>query len=185
MKHLKLFENFTLTDLEQQYQEAQYLYKLGIIDRTGLRYVEDQLKLERYIADGSKGGLGLTGTPIQSLGELTRVGGDLDLYGTGIQSLGELREVGGDLDLRGTPIQSLGELREVGGTLNLRGTRIQSLGELREVGGNLNLRGTPIKSLGELTQVGRYLYLIDTPISKTHTEREIKAMVRVRGQVLL
>ena len=125
MKYLKLFETFTLTDLEQQYQDAKDLYELGLIDRTGLRYVEDQLKLERYIADGSNG--------------------YLDLYGTGIQSLGELREVGGDLDLR----------------------------------------GTPIKSLGELTQVGRYLYLIDTPIAKTHTEREIKAMVRVRGQVLL
>ena len=165
MKYLKLFETFTLTDLEQQYQDAKDLYELGLIDRTGLRYVEDQLKLERYIADGSNG--------------------YLDLYGTGIQSLGELREVGGDLDLRGTPIQSLGKLREVRGTLNLRGTGIQSLGELREVGGNLNLYGTPIKSLGELTQVGRYLYLIDTPIAKTHTEREIKAMVRVRGQVLL
>ena len=185
MRYLKLFENFTLTELEQQYQDAQYLYKLGIIDETRLRYVKDQLKLERYIADGSKGGLGLYRTGIQSLGELTRVGGYLDLEGSQIQSLGELREVGGDLDLRGTPIQSLGKLREVRGTLNLRGTGIQSLGELREVGGNLNLYGTPIKSLGELTQVGRYLYLIDTPISKTHTEREIKAMVRVRGQVLL
>ena len=133
MKHLKLFENFSLEDLEQQYQATKALYELGLIDRTELRYVEDQLKLERYIANGCKGDLALSGTGIKSLGGLTEVAGNLDLRYSSIQDLGELRKVGGYLSLEGTGIQSLGELMEVVGYLDLQGTGIQSLGELRKV----------------------------------------------------
>jgi hypothetical protein len=184
MKHIKIFENFTLTDLEQHYQDAKDLYELGLIDKTELENVEAPLKLERYIQGLDQGNLDLSRTGIQSLGSLTRVGGYLNLAGTPIQSLGELREVVGNLNLHGTGIQSLGELREVGG-LDLRGSVVKSLGELRKVGGDLVLSRTGIQSLGELREVGGYLHLHGTPISKTHTEQEIRAQVRVDGPVLL
>ena len=141
MKYLKLFENFSLEDLEQQYQDAKDLYELGLIDRTGLRYVEDQLKLERYIADGRKGCLDLARTGIQSLGKLTRVGGDLDLRYSSIQDLGELRKVGGYLDLEGTGIKSLGELREVRYLLNLRGTPISKTHTEEEIRARVQVGG--------------------------------------------
>jgi len=50
------------------------------------------------------GDLFLTGTPIESLGNLTSVGGFLYLRGTPIESLGNLTSVGDFLDLRGTPL---------------------------------------------------------------------------------
>ena len=165
MKHLKLFENFTLTDLEQQYLQAKDLYELGLIDETDLENVEAQFKLERYIHGLDQGDLLLQNSSIQDLGKLRKVRGHLWLHGTPIQSLGELTTVGGNLWLHGTQIQSLGKLTKVDRDLNLEGTQIQSLGELMEVGGDLNL--------------------YDTPISKTHTEREIKTMVRVRGLIRL
>jgi hypothetical protein len=42
--------------------------------------------------------------PIESLANLTSVGGDFNLTFTPIKSLGNLTSVGGDLDLRGTPL---------------------------------------------------------------------------------
>ena len=165
MKHLKLFENFTLTDLEKGYQDAKGLVELGLMDQSDLKYFEDQLRIQRYIADGSNGDLDLRRTPIQSLVGLTEVGGTLDLRYSSIQDLGELRKVDGNLDLDGTPIKSLGELRKVDGYLWLKDSQIQDLGELREVGYLLNLTGTPI--------------------AKTHTEQEIREQVQVEGTVLL
>jgi hypothetical protein len=61
---------------------------------------------------------------------------------TQIQSLGNLTSVGGDLNLRETQIESLGVLTSVGGYLNLNRTPIKSLGNLTSVGGDLY--GTPI-----------------------------------------
>jgi hypothetical protein len=48
--------------------------------------------------------LSLEGAPIESLGNLTSVGGSLNLYATSIKSLGNLTSVGGSLDLEGTPL---------------------------------------------------------------------------------
>ena len=69
---------------------------------------------------------------------------DLDLFRAKIESLGELTSVGGYLDLGGSEIESLGNLTSVGGYLNLRFSEIKSLGNLTSVGGNLILRKTPL-----------------------------------------
>ena len=91
----------------------------------------------------------------------------------------------GNLDLVGTSIESLGNLTSVGGDLNLYDSSIKSLGNLSSVGGGLNLRNTPIESLGNLTSVGGYLDLRNTPISKKYSEKEIKNMVKVDGDIYL
>jgi hypothetical protein len=135
-----------------------------------------------YTIDGS---LDLENSSIESLGNLTSVGGDLDLLNTSIESLGNLTSVGGYLDLRHTPIESLGNLHSVGGWLALRGKSIESLGNLQSVGGNLDFAYTPIKSLGNLTSVGGDLYLSDTPLSEKYTEKKIRQMVDVGGEIHL
>ena len=99
---------------------------------------------------------------IQS-GQVEKYDGDLYLTGTQIQSLGNLKSVGGYLYLKGTQIQNLGNLESVDGYLYLIDTQIQSLGNLESVGGNLDLKGTQIQSLGNLKSVGGYLNLENTP----------------------
>ena len=69
---------------------------------------------------------------------------DLDLNGTKIESLGNLTSVGGYLTLFMTPIKSLGNLTSVDDDLDLNRTSIESLGNLTSVGGYLDLRYTPI-----------------------------------------
>jgi len=113
------------------------------------------------------------------------VNGDLNLYGTPIQSLGNLQKVGGGLNLYETPIQSLGNLKTVERYLDLRETPIQSLGNLKTVGGNLNLYETPIQSLGNLKTVGGGLWLKGTPLSKKYSEEEIRQIVKVKGYIYL
>jgi hypothetical protein len=103
--------------------------------------------------------------------------GDLVLRDTPIESLGNLTSVGGNLDLSFTPIESLGNLQSVGGSINLYNTQIESLGNLKSVGGLLDLRDTPIESLGNLTSVGGYLYLKNTPLSKKYTKEQIRQML--------
>ena len=63
-----------------------------------------QKKIQQYIKGGSKGGLDLSDTPIQSLPDGLKVGGYLDLDNTPIQSLPNDLEVGGSLWLRNTPL---------------------------------------------------------------------------------
>ena len=70
--------------------------------------------------------------------------GDLDLSDTLIESLGNLTSVGGYLYLSYTPIKSLGNLTSVGGSLYLTSSSIESLGNLTTVGGSLFLEDTPI-----------------------------------------
>jgi hypothetical protein len=75
---------------------------------------------------------------------LYSVGGYLYLRNTNIESLGNLTSVGGSLDLEDCKnLTSLGNLTSVGVYLDLRGTKIESLGNLNSVGGNLFLRETP------------------------------------------
>jgi hypothetical protein len=111
--------------------------------------------------------------------------GDLDLSDTLIESLGNLTSVGGYLILFNTPIKSLGKLTSVGGGLYLDYSTIESLGNLTSVGNTLLLSQTPIESLGNLKWVGGNLVLRDTPISKTYTKEEIKSQVEVDGDIYL
>jgi hypothetical protein len=47
------------------------------------------------------------------------------------------------------------------------------------------LGDTPIKSLRNLKSVGKYLYLSDSPLSKKYTEKKIRQMVDVGGNIHL
>jgi hypothetical protein len=113
------------------------------------------------------------------------IDGDLDLRDGRIESLGNLTSVGGYLILFNTPIKSLGKLTSVGGGLYLDYSPIESLGNLTSVGNTLLLSQTPIESLGNLKWVGGNLVLRDTPISKTYTKEEIKSQVEVDGDIYL
>jgi len=124
-----------------------------------------QKKLQQYIKDGEKGDLSLYKAPIESLENLTSVGGYLNLYNSKIKSLGNLKSVGGNLYLTDTPIKSLENLTSVGGGLDLSYTEIESFGNLKSVGG--------------------FLYLRNTPISKMYSEKEIRNMVDVKGKIYL
>ena len=111
---------------------------------------------------------------------------DLDLRRTDIESLGNLTSVGGDLNLKHSEIESLGNLTSVGGYFNLEGTKIKSLGNLTSVGLSLNLFNSEIESLGNLISVGVSLNLYSTPLSRKYpTEEEIRSMVEVGGDVYL
>jgi hypothetical protein len=94
-------------------------------------------------------------------------------------------EITDDLNLYESEIESLGNLTSVGGNLDLYKSNIKSLGNLTSVGGYLNLEDSNIKSLGNLTSVGGYLDLRDTPLSKKYTEKEIRSMAEVGGEVYL
>ena len=81
------------------------------------------------------------------------IDGYLEFEGTTINSLGNLTSVGGDLDLINTPIKSLGNLEYVGRTLDVQKTSIDSLGKLQYVGGDLNLYGTPLSDKFSYTEI--------------------------------
>jgi len=49
----------------------------------------------------------------------------------------------------------------------------------------LDLMNTSIKSLGNLEYVGDYLDLRNTPLSKITTKEEIRAKVKVGGDIYL
>jgi hypothetical protein len=110
---------------------------------------------------------------------------DLDLYESKIESLGNLTSVGGYLNLGGSGIQSLGNLTSVGGNLDLFKSNIKSLGNLTSVGGFLFIYRAKIESLGNLTSVGGYLDLMGTPLSNKYSEEEIRKMVKVVGDIYL
>ena len=93
--------------------------------------------------------------------------------------------IDGDLYLGGKAIESLGNLQSVVGSLALYGTPIESLGNLKSVGEDLFLYGTPIKSLGNLQSVGGDLKLDRTPLSKMYTNKQIREMVNVEGEIYL
>ena len=53
------------------------------------------------------------------------------------------------------------------------------------IDGDLNFLGTPIESLGNLKFVGGYLDLQGTPLFKKYTEKQIRKMVNVVGDIYL
>jgi hypothetical protein len=69
--------------------------------------------------------------------------------------------------------------------LDLSRTQIESLGNLQSVGGYLHLRHTDIESLGNLQSVGGFLSLLGTPLSMMYTEKQIRKMVNVDGEIYL
>jgi hypothetical protein len=69
--------------------------------------------------------------------------------------------------------------------LDLRKTQIESLGNLQSVGRDLNLYETQIESLGNLQSVGGDLELLGTPLSMMYTEKQIRKMVNVDGEIYL
>ena len=134
------------------------------------------------------GHLNLRWTDVETLGNLTSVGGNLDLYECkNLTSLGNLTSVGGNLWLGECKnLTSLGNLTSVGGYLDLYGCKdLTSLGNLTSVGGWLDLKGTNIESLGNLTSVGGSLDLENTPISKKYSRGEIRDMVEIKGTIYL
>jgi hypothetical protein len=89
---------------------------------------------------------------------------DLDLRGTYIESLGNLTSVGGKLSLWRSKIESLGNLTSVGGSLDLNKCNIESLGNLTSVRGSLFLEGTPLsekyteKEIRSMVKIGLKIY---------------------------
>jgi hypothetical protein len=132
------------------------------------------------------GNLDLGEMNIESLGNLTSVGGYLNLFSCkNLTSLGNLTSVGRDLYLRHCDnLTSLGNLTSVGGGLYLRHCdNLTSLGNLTSVGEGLDLKKINIESLGNLTSVGGTLYLEKTPVSKKYSKEEIKKMVDIGGRI--
>ena len=90
---------------------------------------------------------------------------DLSLRGSEIESLGNLTSVGGNLDLYESKIESLVNLTSVGGDLNLYKSNIKSLENLTSVGGDLYLGRTPLskkyteKEIRSMVEVGGKVYL--------------------------
>jgi hypothetical protein len=96
--------------------------------------------------------------------------------------------IGGDLDLSFTHTRTLGNLQSVGGELDLANTDIQYLWKLKSVGGPLILTNTPATGLaffGDLKYVGGHLDLEYTPISQDYTEKEIRDVIKVVGNIYL
>ena len=89
----------------------------------------------------------------------------MNLAGTKIESLENLTSVGGGFNLANTPIKSLGNLTSVGGYLNLYNTSTESFGNLISVGGDLNLKFSPLsimyreKNIRNMVEVTGKIYM--------------------------
>ena len=96
--------------------------------------------------------------------------------------------IGVNLDLSFTSTRTLGNLQSVGGYLDLSNTDIQYLWKLKSVGGSLFLSDTSVTGLGffgDLEQIGGNLHLKNTPISQDYTEKEIRDVINVVGNIYL
>jgi len=118
-------------------------------------------KIKRYIKDGSKGNLNLSGTPVEKLPDNLKVGGNLYLINT--------------------PIKKLSDNLKVGSGLYLNNTSIKELPDNLQVGGGLGLSGTPVEKLPDNLKVGGNLNLINTPLSKKYSKEEIESMIEEKG----
>ncbi|MDP1744342.1 MAG: hypothetical protein Q8L90_02120 [Bacteroidota bacterium] len=89
------------------------------------------------------GFLGISDSDIESLGDLTEITGDFwtsfHTVFSPLKSLGQLEKIGGDASFRYSNLSDLGNLKYVGGKLSLRDTPISDLGQLQFVGGDLYL----------------------------------------------
>ncbi len=136
-----------------------------------------------------QGSLILRYNSLKTLGRLYSVEGYLDLFTCeNLTSLGNLTHVGEWLDLYGCKnLTSLGNLTHVGEWLDLYGCEnLTSLGELTHVGGDLYLYNCEkLTSLGELTHVGGLLDLRGTPIAEKYSQKKIRKMIKVKGNIYL
>jgi hypothetical protein len=132
------------------------------------------------------GNVNLYNTKVSTLGNLESVDGYLELNFNSIVSLGKLKRVGGYFSLRNRAhLNSLGNLEHVGGILDLISSPIKSLGNLKTVGKELNLTNSAVEDLGNLKFVGGNLVLLRCPLAKLKTEAEIRAIVDIKGHILM
>jgi len=102
-------------------------------DRSKKAIINVNQKIQKYIKDGSRGSLDLSGTIITELPDnLKIVRGDLNLEGTQIKKLPDGLEVSLSLYLSGTPIEILPKGLKVR-SLDLTGTSIKKLPDDLEV----------------------------------------------------
>jgi hypothetical protein len=121
-------------------------------------------------------------------GRKFRVRGNMDLRYACPETLGSLVSVNGNLDLYHCKnLTSIGSLKYVGGKLDLADCQnLTSLENLERVDGNLDLFNCKnLKSLGSLERVGGWLDLRVTPIAIMYSEREIRQIVEVKGDIYL
>ena len=118
------------------------------------------------------GSLGISGSPIYDLGELSEVTRDFWIsHGVEVcplKNLQFLEKIGNNGTFRYSSIESLGALRYVGGNLSLRDTSLVDLGELRFVGGNLLLpnRFKYSQDLKNIEVIGEVKFWKESKISK-------------------
>jgi hypothetical protein len=123
--------------------------------------IATQKRIEQYIKNGGQGDLDFNKSPIKSLPDNLKVGGDLILYFCkDFQLLPNGLEVNGTLRLKDTPIKSLPNDLKVGESLFLLGTYITSLPDSFKINGTLSLEySSTLKSLPDNLKVGGDLIL--------------------------
>jgi len=124
------------------------------------------------------GFLGISDSAIENLGELVEIKGDLwtsfNSINSPLKSLHNLEKIGGDALLRYSNIIDLGNLSYVGGKLSLRDTKIINLGNLKYVGGDLFLPKHLKDSLdlSEIEVAGKIQFWNDNKNRKAIIEKE-------------
>jgi hypothetical protein len=162
-----------------------------VINVPGLDFFDDDWEELLRFTKGRKfrvrGDLDLKYICPETLGNLISVDGDLDLYGCkNLPSLGSLERVDGDLYLGYCQnLTSLGNLEYIGIDFYLpKCYDLTSLGSLEHVGGDFySPKCYNLSSLGSLKYVGGNLNLSYTPIADMYSEREIREMVEVKGDI--
>ena len=94
---------------------------------------------------------------IQSLGNLTTIGGYANFYNSQVQSLGNLTTIGSAY-FGNSQVQSLGNLTTIWGDAYFTWSKVQSLGNLTTIGGDAYFTWSKVQSLGNLTTIGGTVY---------------------------
>lgn len=124
------------------------------------------------------GFFGISDSTIENLGELVEIKGNFwtsfKSINSPLKSLHNLEKIGGDAILRYSNITDLGNLSYVGGKLSLRDTKIKSLGNVKYVGGDLFLPKhlKDYLDLSEIQVVGKIQFWNDNKNKKTIIEKE-------------
>jgi hypothetical protein len=139
-EYYKLYMEYNPTDIYTHKDLRKLTISKTVIGDIVIRG-EHLNKLEEIIK--IDGFLGISDSDIESLGELTEITGDFwtsfhNVYSP-LRSLGQLEKIGGDASFRYSNLDDLGKLSFVGGKLSLRDTPINDLGNLQFVGGDLYL----------------------------------------------
>jgi hypothetical protein len=163
--------------------------------------------IQRYIKDGCRGKLNLSGSPIKILPDnLTHVGGDLNLHTSKIESLNNLERVDGNLNLfNSEKMKNFGKLNyvnkgiclsyttitkipdfivTVNGDFKLAEVNIEDLNNLEQVNGHLDLSSCKnLKSLGKLKYVDGDLYVHNSYIRNLMTREKIRRHIDIMGMI--